>query len=458
MRPPPLVAAGLDVVQGKEGGRAVTVGGLAVIFGIFPASPQDFLQLAGARLHLNPGQASELDPVLNTRILALWAWLPTLRQDCYLEFDRATGSQHLWTIGPGEGECHELDAEDPPAQLAEAFLAGVVLNGSGHWGGEAGLAKLVERFGPQPLLVAARIADHLDHKPKELREALDIARACWPALALDDEPAWAALADHEHPWVNVQIGRLALRLGLVRAARVLLRFAAGTEVQPVAHFDLGQAQESLGDLAAAEAAFARYAAARPNDPDAWRRLLFCRLRLGHLAMAGETLKRYRTAGGRDRDLAERFLALAGKPRLPASERAVLAGWMMAELGEAVLLRIGLLGLMDEIIARRCGGSGTPMAKRFEDATQFLHATLTQTASQVPHGADEATVAVLVAVGFLIRPRPGAVPPPAAELAHHAAAALALWNQHRLAAHVAPVLPDEQALERLAVIAMETSSE
>src|SRR5580658_3489181 len=167
MRPPPLVAAGIDLAQSEDGGRSVNLGGLAVIFGVFPASLAEFLELARLRLHLGAGQARELDAVLNTRILAMWAWLPTLRQDCYLELDRATGEEHLWQVGPGPGEGVELAIDCVHDELDTAFLDALVLNGPGHWGGESGLAKLVERFGRQPLLVAAQVADLLDHQPKE---------------------------------------------------------------------------------------------------------------------------------------------------------------------------------------------------------------------------------------------------------------------------------------------------
>lgn len=432
MRPPPLVAAGLDVQFDPEHGRTVKFGGLAVIFGVFPASLKEFRELLRARLHLGSGQARELDAVLNTRILAMWAWLPTLRQDCYIELDRATGTEHLWSIGPGAGEYHELDPDDLPTALDAAFLDALVLNGPGHWGGEAGLQRLVERFGPLPMLIAAQIADLLDHQPRQLNKALEMARACWPDISVEDEASWVALADQEHPWVNVQMGRLALRLGLVRAARVLLRFAAGADVQPVAHFDLGQANEALGDLAAAEAAFARYAAARPNDPDAWRRLLFCRLRLGHLPMAIETLKRYRAAGGRDRELAERFLALVSKAQLPIAERAPLAGWLVAHIGETILRRLPLRDLVAEVEARRCGGAGGTAALILERAVECLRLELDPVTAAVDRGAEEALVVALATLGLLTRPRLGrsAVTIPG-ELADHAAQALALWSVQRL---------------------------
>src|SRR3954463_8089954 len=109
VRPPPLVAAGIALAFAPDKGRELKLGGLAVIFGTFPASLEEFANMARAGLNLQPDQGRELDPVLDTRILAMWAWLPTLRQDCYLEFDRATGHEHAWLIGPGPGESTEVD-------------------------------------------------------------------------------------------------------------------------------------------------------------------------------------------------------------------------------------------------------------------------------------------------------------------------------------------------------------
>lgn len=351
LRPPPLVASGIDVAMGPDG-RTVTLGGLAVIFGVFPASLDEFVDLARSRLHLGQGQARELDAVLNTRIMAMWAWLPTQRRDCYLELDRATGAEHLWLMGPGAGESTEISLDDDHEDLDGAFLDALVLNGPGHWGGESGLARLVERFGHQPLLVAAQVADLLDHHPKDPTRALDFVQARWPALSADDETAWAPLADNEHPWVSVQLGRLALRLGHVRAARLLLRQGGQTDVAPVAHFDLGQACEVLGDLTTAESAFARYASARATDPDAWRRLLLCRVRLGHFTVAEETLKRYRGVGGKDKDLVERFLAILVRSNLRGQERARLVGWLCARLHEAVPRRLSLDALIEAAVERR----------------------------------------------------------------------------------------------------------
>ncbi len=431
MRPPPLVAAGIDLDHDAGAGRAVHLGGLAVIFGVFPANLAEFLDLARARLHLGAGQARELDAVLNTRILAMWAWLPTLKQDCYLELDRATGEERLWQVGPGPGESAELDPEASSSELDNAFLDALVLNGPGHWGGESGLAKLVERFGRQPLLIAAQIAETLDRHPKEPQRALELARGRWPALAPGDETPWAPLADNEHPWVAVQLGRLALRLGLVRAARLLLRQGGQTEVAPVAHFDLGQACEALGDLTAAEAAFARYASARPSDPDAWRRLLLCRLRLGHLTVAEETLKRYRAAGGRDRDLAERFVATLTRPGLRGGQRSNLVGWLCARLGEAIHRRLPVVELLDDIARRRFGEAGgvggMTLAALVDQLRLDLQQIIGGTTSSLP--IDDLVRVALLALPLLARSRhtPRGDGDPADHLAQQAVTAMELWG-------------------------------
>lgn len=431
MRPPPLVAAGLDLGRTGEG-RQISLGGLAVIFGVFPASLDEFVDLARTRLHLGSGQARELDAVLNTRILAMWAWLPTLKQDCYLEMDRATGAEQMWLVGPGAGESRELevDAGDNEA-IDAAFLDALVLNGPGHWGGESGLGKLVERFGRQPLLVAAQIADLLDHHPKDPRRALDQARARWPALQADDEAPWAPLADNEHPWVAVQLGRLALRLGMMRAARLLLRQGGQTDVAPVAHFDLGQACEALDDLATAEAAFARYASARPSDPDAWRRLLLCRLRLGHFTVAEETLKRYRTSGGKDRDLIERLLVVIARAGLPAGERAWLVAWLAARLPEALPRRMSITQLVDTA-ADRLPGDHAVQALHLAALVDQLRLELrTRLPDEVTNGqVDDLALVVLLSLPLLVRRRRAAGERDLEVSGRQAGVAAALWAMLR----------------------------
>jgi tetratricopeptide (TPR) repeat protein len=430
MRPPPLVAAGLDLGRSAEG-RQVTLGGLAVIFGVFPASLEEFVELARSRLHLGSGQARELDAVLNTRILAMWAWLPTLKQDCYLEMDRATGAEQVWLVGPGAGESRMLDADEGDEAIDSAFLDALVLNGPGHWGGESGLVKLVERFGRQPLLVAAQIADLLDHQPKDPRRALEQARARWPALQADDEAPWAPLADSEHPWVAVQLGRLALRLGLMRAARLLLRQGGQTDVAPVAHFDLGQACEALDDLATAEAAFARYASARPSDPDAWRRLLLCRLRLGHFTVAEETLKRYRASGGKDRDIIERMLIVVARAGLPAGERAWLVAWLAARLPEALPRRMSIDQLVDTA-ADRLPGDQARQALRLAALVDQLRIELRERlpAEVVSGQVDDLALVVLLSLPLLVRRRRPAGERDLDTSAAQAGAAAALWAMLR----------------------------
>ncbi len=367
VRPPPLVAAGLDVGFGDASGRELKLGGLAVIFGTFPASLEEFVQMARMRLNLEPEQARELDPVLNTRILAMWAWLPSLKKDCYLEYDRATGDEHAWLIGPAN-QSTDLDLEHAHPDLDRAFLEALVLNGPGHWGGSSGLERLVAKHGRLPLLVAAQVADVLEHRPREPRKALRLAQTVWRDLAGDAENPWAQLVGAEHPWTCVQLGRLALRLGLLRAARLLLASAhAASEATPVAHFDLGQACEALDDLPSAESAFARFAAARPTDPDAWRRLLFCRLRMNHLQIAEETLNRYRSCGGKDDDLADRWLAVVARGKLRLEQRALLAGWLGAQLHEVIANKLVLEELIDEIAQLRFSGEADILTATCERA-------------------------------------------------------------------------------------------
>jgi tetratricopeptide (TPR) repeat protein len=449
MRPPPLVAAGIDLAQASDSSRVVNLGGLAVIFGVFPASLAEFLELARLRLHLGAGQARELDAVLNTRILAMWAWLPTLRQDCYLELDRATGEEHLWQVGPGPGEGVELVIEASHEELDTAFLDALVLNGPGHWGGESGLAKLVERFGRQPLLVAAQVADLLDHQPKEPQRALELARARWPELSQEQESGWVPLADTEHPWVAVQLGRLALRLGLVRAARLLLRQGGHTDVAPVAHFDLGQACEALGDLQAAESAFARYAAARPSDPDAWRRLLLCRLRLGHFTVAEETLRRYRSSGGKDHDLAERFLGTVARGTLRGDQRANLVGWLCARLQESMQRRLPLPRLIEEICERRGGSDPEHAALQLTALIDCLRLELADSLTeQAPSRIDDVVRVALLALPLHDRHRSARNLLPE-NVATHACDALMLWSTLALGPDRLSRLPEGQALLALA---------
>jgi tetratricopeptide (TPR) repeat protein len=340
LRPPPLVAAGLELEPDPTTGRRIRVGGLVVIFGHFPATFADFVTLARARLHLQPEQARELDAILNTRMMALWAWLPTERRDCYLELDRATGDISAWLVGPGPGDLEVIDMAAEQEDIDSWFLAGLVLNGHAHWGGESGLARLVERFGRTTLLTAAQIADRLEHEAEDPQVALALAQTRWPQLDDEDELPWAALAERTgddgiHPFARVQLGRVALRIGLLRAARVLLASAAGAaDVSPIAWFDLGQACEALDDLAGAENSFIRYATARPQDPDAWRRLLFCRVKRDRLELAEECLRKYHGAGGKDDELVERMLHVVARGRLRGEQRGRIAGFLVPRLDEA----------------------------------------------------------------------------------------------------------------------------
>ena len=417
LRPPPLVAAGLEIDH-DEHGRRVRVGGLIVIFGHFPATLRDFVALARARLHLQPEQARELDPILNTRVMALWAWLPTVRRDCYLEFDRATGTIETWLVGPGPGdiEAIEVEAEEsavPPNsdELDQWFLEGLVLNGHAHWGGERGLAQLVERFGRTALLVAAQVADHLEHRAEDPASALQVARTRWPALNDEDEVPWAAVAeasaaerrdDPGHPFICAQLGRLALRLGLLRAARALLSASAGsTDVSPIAWFDLGQACEALDDLTGAENAFTRYASARPQDPDAWRRLLFCRLRRDRGQLAEECLRKYHSAGGKDDELVERYLHVVARGRIRTDQRGFLAAFLLPHLRVA-FAAAGHEGDVEREIVRLCFCDDPSSAAAFTALVSRVRGQLAVTLrlSGNEHYTEDAVRSVLLTLPFL----------------------------------------------------------
>ena len=365
MRPPPLVVAGFDVDWDPVQGRTTKPAAMAVVFGIFPPSLTDCIALARQRLHLQPEQARPLAQVLDARLLAVWAWLPTRRQDAYLEFDRASGEVHVWLLD--DAGVHPVDPAAPPEDLDQAFLDALVLNGHQHWGGESGLERLEERFGHQPLLVAARIAAALERHPKDPSVALAAARSAWPMLRADDEVPWAGLHGATHPWAAAQLGRLALRLGLLRAARVLLGQAEAADAAPIAHFDLGQACEGLGDVDAAARAFARYAAGAPTDPDGWRRLLFCRIRLHQTAVADETLARYRACRGDDAALANRLGVLLTRTRPPVRERALLAGWCAGRIPDALIQRYAESAFLDQWGRRRGPGARAALAAALDAA-------------------------------------------------------------------------------------------
>jgi tetratricopeptide (TPR) repeat protein len=388
LRPPPLVAAGLEIEHDPQVGRSVRVGGLVVIFGHFPATLADFIVLAKARLHLQPEQARELDPVLNTRVMALWAWLPTQRRDCYLELDRATGALSAWLLGPGPGDIEALDPEADTTEIDHWFLSGLVLNGHAHWGGERGLNRLIERFGSTALLTAALVADRLEHQAEDPEFALAAAQVRWPKLSDEDELPWATLAeqaddadaepgdDAGHPFVRSQLGRLALRLGLLRAARALLASSSGAaDVSPIAWFDLGQACEALDDLSGAESSFMRYAAARPQDPDAWRRLLFCRIKRERLQLAEECLRKYHGSGGKDDELVERYLHVVARGRVRSDQRAWLAGFLIPRLGEA-FIRAGQSGDVAREIVRLRFTEDESSALAFTTLSDRLHDQIT----------------------------------------------------------------------------------
>jgi tetratricopeptide (TPR) repeat protein len=310
-----------------------------------------------------------------------------------------------------------------------------VVAGPTCWGGEPGLTRLSERFGAHPLLTAARVAERLDRKSRDPRGTLEVAQACWPRLSERDETGWADLAEHVHPWAAVQLGRLALRLGLTRAARVLLMRADATDAPPIAWFDLAQACEALDDLPAALSGFVHYCGVRPADPDGWRRLLICRLRQGDLQVAEEALRRWRESGGKDDDLAERLVGQVFASRLRLHERAAIAGWLGSRLDAALSATAPAASLVDAICRELPGGRAERLRAAWdaarpaihEDAARLGEADLPTLAAR----ADALARTVLLALPLLARTHPGEEAPSAADLAGNAQRALSLWCEHTL---------------------------
>ena len=444
-RPPPLVTAGLELAYDEDARshHRVQVSGMALIFGIFPPTVREFVDLArtGLRLGRSPAR-QELQGVLNTRVQSLWAWLPTLAQDCYLELDHATDEVRLWLIGPQLGEVEEVNAESDRERLDEAFLAAAVMTGSRHWGGQEGLARLVERFGRRSLLIAAQVAEALERDARHPEQALALAQTRWPRLDQSDETAWAPLADQEPPWACVQLGRLALRLGLWRAARLLLNHVASAEAGAAGWFDLGQACEALDDLPHAEQAFAHFAAEHGDDPDGWRRLLIVRLRLGLFWEAAEALKRYRAADGSDSDLMDRGLIVLRRARVPLLQRAHVAGWLCAKAPAAATTRLPVGGLLAEIgRGLAAAPEGHAAAERlFGDLIDRLRAELAEVLvpaddpARVGSGLVEAVIRVsLLALPFLGSPS-SRLP---SQCAAHALLACKTWGDVMLGAGQVP---------------------
>jgi len=436
LRPPPLVTAGLDLVHQPDLRRSkrVQVSGMALIFGIFPSNLAEFIELARTRLRLGQGsdsQRAELTGILSTRIQALWAWMPTLSQDCYLEFDHATGTPHIWLIGPGPDDQREIDADDDHRALDEAFLSALVITSTKHWGGQDGLERLIERFGRKPLLVAAQVAEALERD--EVREAFELARQRWPRLDDDDESTWEPIAEEEQAWVCVQLGRLALRLALPRAARHLLGQARFGDVSAVAWFDLGQACETLDDLAGAEAAFARFANHHGEDPDGWRRLLFCRLRLGQWREADQALKRFRAAGGEDAVLVDRLANTLRHVPLSAEERPRLVGWLGTRLATAMRKKLPLRTWIADLRAEDPAGALAFDAALF-DLRVALRGLLPPRPSAdpaKPAAPSERAVESLCRIALLCLPFAGGPIAPAAALAGQVIESFAIWARLEL---------------------------
>lgn len=432
-RPPPLVTAGLELFHDPQSQPRprVQVAGMALIFGLFPPTVADFIELARNRLRLGRDPArQELYSVLGTRIQALWAWLPTLHQDCYAELDHATDEVRLWMIGPGTGEVREVNLEREREALNTAFLAALVMNGSRHWGGEPGLAQLVSRFGTQALLVAAQVAEALDRAPRQPIVALTLARTRWPQLDTLVGAAWEALADSEPPWACVQLGRLALRLGLARPAHQLLSQARRVDAGAAAWHDLARAAEQQDDLTGAESAWAKAAQQSGDDLEAWRQLVLVRLRLAQFFEAGEALRRLRAAGGIDGQLLEAALGYLRRPRLDLLERAQIVGWCAGHLAPALAEKVPLAGLLAEIARSRPAG----FAERLDTALVGLRNDLAQAMPAADGSPAEAgAVDAALRVVLLALPFVGGAPT-AGQFGHcaaHALLACRIWAEHSL---------------------------
>lgn len=443
-RPPPLVTAGLDLVHDAHAphGRRVQVQGMALVFGIFPASLAEFLDLARSRLRLGGDQArQELAGVLSARIQALWAWLPGLQCDIYAEIDHATDALQLWQIGPGAGVLTTLDATTAAARLDDAFLEGLVLNGTRHWGGASGLARLIRRFGRRPLLVAAQVADLLERTDIDLETILEVARSRWENLESGDEEPWDRLAETEHPWVCAQLGRLALRLGVHRPAWHLLGRVAHAQAGPAVWGDYARACDEVGDLAGAEVACAQVANLAP-DEGALTRLITARLRLGQYTEATEALTRLRALGSADVVVVDALLTLLERPGLPLVQRAHVAGWLAARTPIAFAARWSVPALTARIDAERMPGD-----EGLREDLDIARLSLSQALG--PGSEDTAELALRVALFAL----PFVAPSPTRQVgdcAAHALLGLRIWADLSLGAGRIPdTVPVRQSLLALA---------
>jgi hypothetical protein len=426
-RPPPLVTAGIELVYHAtaQPPRQVQVAGLALVFGIFPATWEEFVELGRARLRLGrEGARQELQGVLGSRIQALWAWLPARAQDCYCEIDHATDDVRTWLIGPEPGAIREVDPVAERADLNAAFIEALVMHGPRHWGGAEGLVRLVRRFGPLSLLVAAQVAEALDREHGGPEVALAAARAHWPHLRIDQPGAWTDLADDEHPWVAVQLGRLALKLGLAEPARRLLDQARRTLVGSVAWGDLAAACAAVDDLPGEEDAAARAAALGADDAAAWRRLVLARAQLGQQREASEALTRLRALGGVDGELVEGAMELFARPHLALLRRAHLAAWLAVRVGPAFAARLPLETLLERIRRQH------PAAVlALPAALEQLRVALTASLGPDSGPRDTAVRIVLLALPLLAE-SPLPVPSRAAA---HALLALRSWAERGLGA-------------------------
>jgi hypothetical protein len=269
----------------------------------------------------------------------------------------------------------------------------------------------------------------LEREPRQPNAALELAHARWPRLDAHDGIAWEELLDNEPAWACVQLGRLALRLGLTSVARKLLDAGKDIDVGFAALYDLAVACEQLNELEAAEVAWARACRHPGEDLEAWRRLVLVRLRLGRFNEAGEALRRLRAAGGTDNQLVEAILGLLRLPRQPLLERARLTGWCAGRMAPALADKVPVAGLIAEIERSRPGIT----AERLDEVLLLLRSGLAKAlvgadGISVEAGAIEAAVrVVLLALPFLGTP----VSRQAGQCAAHALLACRLWSENAL---------------------------
>ena len=188
----------------------------------------------------------------------------------------------------------------------------------------------------------------------------------------------------------------------------------------------------------------------------WRRLLLCRLRLGHFTVAEETLRRYRSSGGKDQDLAERFLSTIARGTLRGDQRANLVGWLCARLQDAMQHRLPLTRLIDEICERRGGSDPEQAALQLTALIDCLRVELGAClAGQLPSRIDDVVRVALLGLPLHARHRTARGMAPE-KIASYANDAMVLWISLCLGPERLIRLEEGQALLGLARFACAAS--